>query len=286
MNSRAGEPRRVVFKVNDFEFDGLSMGPESGQLVLFLHGFPQFADAWTTVMHPIADAGFHTVAMNQRGYSSKARPLEVEEYSTSRLVSDVLGWAEQLGASSFHLVGHDWGGFIAWKLAAEHPSRLRSLSVIATAHVDAFLEAVQSDADQMAKSKYIQFFRMPGGAAESFFLANNAERLRDVYQGKVPSQELGRNVQRLSQEGALTAALNWYRAMDLRERIGKVTVPTLYVWGEQDLALGEAAALATANYVDAPYVFERLPGKSHWLLEEVPEELSILIEAQIARQFL
>ena len=153
-------------------------------------------------------------------------------------------------------------GFIAWKVAAEHPSRLLSLSVIATAHVDAFLEAVQSDVDQMTKSRYIQFFQMPGGAAESFFLANNAERLRDVYQGKVPSQELERNVQRLSQEGALTAALNWYRAMDLRERIGKVTVPTLYVWEGQDLALGEAAALATANYVDAPDVIKRLPKKS------------------------
>jgi hypothetical protein len=103
--------------------------------------------------------------------------------------------------------------------------------VIATAHVNAFLEAVQSDAGQMAKSRYIQFFQMPGEAAESFFLANNAERLRDVYQGKVPPQEVERNVQRLSQEGALTATLNWYRAMNLKERIGKVTVPTLYVWG-------------------------------------------------------
>ena len=106
------------------------------------------------------------------------------------LTSDVLALADALDAASFHLVGHDWGGFLAWKLAAEHPDRVRSVSVLSTAHIDAFCEAIAEDPDQKARSQYIDFFKMPGHVAESYFLSNDAERLRGVYQSKVPEAQV------------------------------------------------------------------------------------------------
>ena len=264
--------------LNGLSFNTLSTGlEEDGDLVLLLHGFPQFADVWSGIMASLAANGFRPVALDQRGYSAGARPPEVENYDVPHLTSDVLALADALDTASFHLVGHDWGGFLAWKLAAEHPDRVRSVSVLSTAHIDAFCEAIVEDPDQKARSQYIDFFKMPGHVAESYFLSNDAERLRGVYQSKVPEAQVSCNVRRLSETGALTSVLNWYRALDLNARVGKVKVPTLYIWGDRDMALGRTAATRTAGYVDAAYQFEVLEGYSHWLLEEAPDKIGELI---------
>jgi pimeloyl-ACP methyl ester carboxylesterase len=258
----------IKLHLGGLSFSAISSGPQHGELVLLLHGFPQFADAWTDIMLALAENGFHAFAPDQRGYSAGARPAQVESYAVPYLASDVLGFADALGAASFHLVGHDWGGFLAWKLAAEYPDRVRSLCVLSTPHINAFWEAVASDPDQQARSQYIEFFKMHGHVAEGFFLENGAERLRGVYQGKVPEQQVSSNLRRLSEPGALTSVLNWYRALDKDARVGSIRVPTLYLWGTQDLALGRTAAENTGHYVDAPYRFKALEGYSHWLLEE------------------
>jgi pimeloyl-ACP methyl ester carboxylesterase len=272
---------RNMLKVNGYAFDAISAGPEGGQLVLFLHGFPQFADAWLEIMPPISNAGFHAVAVDQRGYSPGARPSEIADYAVDLLTSDVLAFADAVGAKQFHLVAHDWGGVLAWQIAAQHPHRLLTLTVLSTAHIDAFLHAVETDDEQKEKSKYISFFRMPGGLVESYLLADNAQRLRSVYQGKLSASAVESNVRRLSEDGALTAALNWYRALDLAHRIGPITVPTLYVWGDNDLAVGETAAVETAEYVTGPYHFERLHGVSHWLQQEASDRIVALLLAHL-----
>ncbi|HTU49492.1 MAG TPA: alpha/beta hydrolase [Acidobacteriaceae bacterium] len=272
------ELQRSVLVLNGLSFNIHSSGPKDGEPVLLLHGFPQFADIWSELMLSLAGDGFRTFALDQRGYSAGARPAEIESYDVTHLTSDVLAQADSLGIVSFHLIGHDWGGFLAWKLAAEHPDRVRTLSILSTPHVDAFLEAVKGDPDQKARSQYIEFFKMPGQVAESFFLADDAKRLRDVYQGKASEPQVSSNVRRLSEPGALTSVLNWYRALDLDMRVGKVRVPTLYMWGNEDRSLGKTAALATADYVDAPYQFEMLNGHGHWLLEETPQKISTLIQ--------
>ena len=159
--------QQAIVDFNGLRFNALSAGPSKGDAVVLLHGFPQFADVWSRLMHALASAGLRALAFDQRGYSPLARPSAVEDYDLVHLTSDVLAFADQSGASKFHLVGHDWGGFLAWKLAAEHPERIGSLSVLSTPHVDAFLEAVRSDTEQQEKSRYIQFFQMPGGIAES-----------------------------------------------------------------------------------------------------------------------
>jgi len=268
---------KTVIDVQGFRFNALAEGPVDGELVLFLHGFPEFADAWLDVMHPIAQAGFRAVAVDQRGYSPEARPQEVKDYAIEHLISDVLGFVNALGRRRIHLVGHDWGGLLAWEFAARHPDRLQSLSALSTPHPDAFFNALEADEDQKQRSRYIALFRMPGGVAENLFQADDYQRLRGVYQGKLPESAISENIGRLAQPGTLTSALNWYRALNLEVRIGKITVPTLYIWGSHDLALGETAATETARYVTGPYRFEKLEGRSHWLLEEVPDQVSALV---------
>ncbi len=268
--------------VNGLRFTGLEAGPKQGELVLLLHGFPQFADSWVPVMRLLAAAGLRVVAMDQRGYTPGARPAGVEAYAIDRLVSDALGFAEQLGAERFHLVGHDWGGLVAWKLAAYFTERLMTVNVISTPHIDAFQDALRSSFDQMNRSKYILLFKLPR-VAEWALLAADARALRQAYAGFVPASQVAANVRRMREGGTLTAALNWYRALPVGLRIGPVTVPAIYIWGDRDQALGEAAALGTAHYCAGEYRFYRLAGRSHWLLEEAPEDLALLLLGHIVK---
>ena len=252
---------RISLSVNGFRFTGLSAGPKSGPLVLFLHGFPQFADAWTAVVEATGSRGFHAVAVDQRGYS--------------------IGFADSFGAEQFHLVGHDWGGAVAWATAAEHVDRLLSLTVLSTPHPAALFAALQRDQDQQVRSAYFALFTAPNGAAEKFLLADDAKALRDAYMNKVLESDVNWNIERFKEGGALTAALNWYRAMVLNAPIGTVNVKTMYLWGDQDQALGKTAAFATAQFCNGPYRFEVLEGKSHWLVEECPAEIMRLMREQI-----
>lgn len=271
-----------TLNVNGYIFNTLTLGPEDGALVLFLHGFPEFGDAWLPILQPVAAAGYRVVAFDQRGYSPGARPFEVAGYKLEHLTADVLAIASALGHERFHLVSHDWGAVIAWQIAAEHPNRLLTLTTLSVPHTQAFLHAVKTDLDQMNRSKYILFFKLPGHLAERFFLANDAAQLRRVYQGKLSIEAVEANVRRLSEPGALTAALNWYRALSLKHETPPVTVRTLYIWSDHDIALGEAGALATANYVTGFYRFERLHGLSHWLIEEATERVTALLLEHLA----
>ncbi len=276
--------RSIQLSVGGLRFTGLEAGPRDGELVLLLHGFPQFADSWIPLMRLLAAAGLRVVAMDQRGYTPGARPAGVAAYTIDRLVEDTLGFAEELGAARFHLVGHDWGGLVAWTLAASFPERLLTVSVVSTPHIDAFQEALRSSLDQMNRSKYILLFKLPRGVPEGMLLAGNARALRKAYAGKVSQPQVAANVRRMREGGTLTAALNWYRALPVGLRIGPVTVPTIYIWGDQDQALGEAAALGTARYCTGEYQFYRLTGRSHWLLDEVPEDLALLLLGHIVKR--
>ncbi|WP_030430626.1 alpha/beta fold hydrolase [Allokutzneria albata] len=269
---------------NGYEYDAITAGPEDGDLVLLLHGWPEFADCWTQEMTALAEAGYRAVAVDQRGYSPGARPTDIADYHVDHLVSDVIGFADALGAQRFHLVAHDWGGIVAWAVAGAHPDRLKTLSVLATPHPRALSKAIAEDEDQSRRVDYVRFFQRPGGVAEQSLLADDAARLRDAYAGKVPEELVEENVRRLSEPGALTATLNWYRAVG--EGLGipaePSPVPTLYVWGSEDVALGPVAAYRTADFVDGPFRFVELTGASHWLPEEAPTEVSALILSHLA----
>jgi pimeloyl-ACP methyl ester carboxylesterase len=274
---------RLEIEVGGFRFDAVACGPADGSLVLFLHGFPEFAEAWADIMGPVGEAGYRAVAVDQRGYSPGARPPEVADYATDRLVADALGFAAALGAGSFHLVGHDWGGIVAWKLAAEHRMRLKSLCVLSTPHTDALLDARRDDPDQRRRSSYITMFRLPFHIAERILMAGDARNLRAAFRGKLPAEQIEDYVRRFREPGTLTAALNWYRALDLKARIGSIAAPTLFIWGTGDQALGRKAAEATRAHVAGPYTFHPLPDASHWLLEEAPRRIHAPLLEHLSR---
>jgi pimeloyl-ACP methyl ester carboxylesterase len=267
-------------------FQARAAGPADGPLVLLLHGFPQTSWSWRHQLEALGGAGYRAVAPDQRGYSPGARPVEVERYRTSHLVADVLALADELAGNTFHLVGHDWGAAVAWQVAGWHSARLRSLSILSVPHPLAFGRALAGEAgsDQAQRSGYIEFFRSDGAA--DAFLADDAAGLRNSYAltGLVDG-DVDPYVEVLTQPGAMQAALNWYRAADLTlvEGMGPITVPTLFVWSTEDVALGREAAEWTAEYVEGPYRFEVLEGVSHWIAEEVPDRLNALLLDHVRR---
>ncbi|MDH6116801.1 pimeloyl-ACP methyl ester carboxylesterase [Kitasatospora sp. GAS204A] len=270
--------------IGQHTFDALVAGPADGELVLLLHGFPEFADCWTEQLDALAAAGYRALAVDQRGYSPGARPETVEEYAVEKLVADALGFADALGAERFHLVAHDWGGLVAWALAWAHPERLRSLTVLATPHPEALYRALTGDGDQRERSQYVRHFRLPGHVAELGLLADDAATLRALYRGALSPELIESNVKRLTEPGALTGGINWYRALneELRVPAGEITVPTLFVWGTEDRALGREAAELTADHVKAPYRFVALEGATHWLPEADAERIMPLLLEHLA----
>ncbi|AVV40701.1 alpha/beta hydrolase [Streptomyces sp. P3] len=256
-------------------FDAIAAGPVDGRPLLFLHGFPQTAIVWEEQVAALGDRGFRAVAPDTRGYSPGVRPAHADAYGVGELVGDVLAVADALGWDRFDLVGHDWGGAIAWWTAARHAERLRTLTSVSTPHPGALGEAYRIDADQRRRSQYQQDWRSPD--TEARFLADDAALLRSLYQGKVPDRHVDAFVRRLSEPGALSAALNYYRADRPDAAVGKIQVPALYVWGTEDIALGSTAAHGTEEWVSGPYSFHALQGIGHWVPEEASETLTSLI---------
>lgn len=257
-------------------FDATVAGPSDGRPVLLLHGFPQTRTAWRHQITTLAAHGYRVVAPDQRGYSPGVRPERPEDYRVDLLVDDVVAITERLGWTTFDLVGHDWGGAVAWWTADAHPARVRTLTVVSTPHPRALADALRTDEDQRTRSRYMLDWRETP-ATENEMLAHDAEKLRAFYAGKVPRASAEAYVRHLSRPGALTAALNWYRSGRPEHAIGVIDVPTLYVWSTADTAFGPAAARATAQWVKGPYRFETLVGVSHWIPEEASEPLDRLL---------
>lgn len=250
-------------------FDALVDGPEDGRLVMLLHGFPQTSWSWRHVMPTLAAAGYRVLAPDQRGYSPGARPDGVPAYRMPELVADVLGMVDAVGAAQFDVVGHDWGAAVAWQVAGRHPDRMRTLTAVSVPHPLAFVEALRTDEDQRQRSQYMKLFQHEG-VAEKALLDGG---LGGLFGGAVDAD---RYSSLMAEPGVLTKCLSWYRAQDLADitDLTATTVPTLYVWSDDDAALGPVAAHATASHVTGPYRFEVLQGISHWVPEEAPEQLS------------
>ncbi|MET1039316.1 MAG: alpha/beta hydrolase [Aeromicrobium sp.] len=266
--------------VGELTFDVRTSGPDDGDPVILLHGFPETSLSWTSVAARLADAGLRVIAFDQRGYSPGARPTDVAAYETGLLAADVIGIADALGIGTFHLVGHDWGSAVAWLTAGRHPDRVRTLTAVSVPHLTAYNAGLRDDPDQQQKASYIGFMRTPG-TAEDLLLADGARRLTAIYGDDVPIALVVRYVAHLAEPGALTAALNWYRAMgpELAET-PRTQVPTTYVWGAHDQAIARGPAEACGDFVDADYRFVELGDTGHWVPEQAADSLA---EAIIVR---
>jgi pimeloyl-ACP methyl ester carboxylesterase len=219
------------------------------------------------------------VAFDQRGYSPGARPDDVAAYKPAALVSDVLQVADACGVDRFDLVGHDFGGMVAWMVAGHHPDRVRTLTVASTPHPAAFRSSYQRSSDQNERSGYMRSFRAAErGEVEADLLADGAAGLRAVYAG-LDDGAVEEYVEVLSQPGALVAAIDWYRSMSgtASAATPPSAVPTLYVWSDQDPALGREAAEATAALVTGPYRFEVFEGVGHWVPELAADRFTALL---------
>jgi pimeloyl-ACP methyl ester carboxylesterase len=247
-------------------------GPDDGPLVLLLHGFPQSRYTWRDAVPALAGAGFRVVAPDQRGYSPGARPEGIEAYATPQLVADVLDLADALGADRFHLVGHDWGGQVAWLTAAEHPERVRSLTVLSRPHPAAFARSFELDPEQAQRSRH---HRAMTPELTDRWWADGCAALRQVLAGAgVPDAASSEYLATFAEREALDAAMNWYRAAaaggpGLRAAdTADVTVPVLYLWGTADQTVGRRAAELTAEHVRGAYRFVEIEGAGHFLTDD------------------
>lgn len=272
----------VEVAANGWTFTARTDGPEDGRPVILLHGFPQTSRCFTAELSALGGAGFRAVAPDQRGYSPGARPTAVEDYRVEELASDVVALADSLGFDTFDLVGHDWGGLVAWIVASRWPGRVRTLTSVSTPHPLALADALRGgDPDQAERSSYLKLLRQTDVPEELLLGADgNGEGLRALFADSgIDADTVEEYIDVLSRPGALTAALNWYRANDLRGLNGPevVIVPTLYVWSTEDIALGRVAAEATADHVTGPYRFEVLEGVSHWIPDVAADRLNPLL---------
>lgn len=267
--------------VGEFTFDVTVAGPPSGRPILLLHGFPQTSWSWRHVIAPLAAAGHRVLAMDQRGYSPGASPDPVEQYRGVHLVADVLGVLGAFGIESVDLVGHDWGAAVAWQVASRHPARVRTLTALSVPHPGAFSEALRVDSDQRRRSAYMRDFATPG--YERTLLADDAAMLRAMF-GHGTGVDVDHVLRHVGTAPVLRRALNWYAAQsfDRPATTPATDVPTLHVWSDQDIALGEYGARATVRYVTGPYELVTLHGVSHWIPEQAPAQTAELILRHVA----
>ena len=270
------------FRRDGLTFDVRDAGPPDGEPVVLLHGFPQDSAAWDRVTPGLHRAGLRTLAPDQRGCSPMARPRGRNPYRLRETTADVLALLDAAGLKSAHVVGHDWGGGVAWALAAWHPERVRTLTALSVPHPAAMARSMVTS-DQALRSLYVLAFQLPF-VPERLLLSAGASPLRRVLRGGgLPRETAEHYAARMREPGALRAMLGWYRALPLsgREPVGTVHVPTLHVWSSGDTFLGRAATEATARFVDAPYRLEVLDGVSHWIPELAPDRVAELVTAHV-----
>jgi pimeloyl-ACP methyl ester carboxylesterase len=255
--------------------------------VLLLHGFAESMNCWRAQTAALTAKGFRAIAPSQRGYSPGARPdvNEPANYHIDHLMNDAMAIvdASGYGDQRFHLVGHDWGGSIAWALADRHPQRIVSLTVLSRPHPNAFNRALlMPDGEQARRSRHHKAFLEPDAA--DVVLADNAKWLRDrLAANGVPAPAIEQHLAVLGNKPTMEAALAWYRGRGaIRSPIGPIRVPTLYIWGDADDTVGRAAAEGTEDFVAAPYRFEVLPGAGHFAADQMPDRVSELLLQHIA----
>ena len=250
-------------------FDVTDSGPADGEVVVLLHGFPQQPSTWDAVVDGLNDAGLRTLVPSLRGYTPTSRPRPRRAYAATETTADVVALLDAAGIERAHLVGHDWGAGPAWGMGSWYPDRAASLTVLSTPHPAAFARSLRASG-QALRSWYMAFFQLP--AVPEALVLRTMERTLTA--SGLPADRARTYAAAMSEPGALTGAINWYRGIPFTTRpFRRIRVPTTYVWGRHDPALGRYAAEATADYVTGPYTFVDLDA-GHWLPECEPEAVT------------
>jgi pimeloyl-ACP methyl ester carboxylesterase len=261
-----------------------------GPLIVLLHGFPEFWFTWRLQIAPLAAAGFRVVAPDMRGYNLSSRPAGVAAYNVDRLAADVRGLIRERGAGSALLVGHDWGGSVAWATAMNHPEVVDRLAILNAPHPRRLQQGLRNPR-QLRRSWYFFFFQLPGlpeRAVRARRWRSFRNSLRDARPPYTP-EDIDRYVEAWSQPGAATAMINYYRAAvrqspkQVNAQLRPISAPTLVIWGQRDRYLGPK--LAEPDRGDVPNLdrVERLPDASHWVHHDQPERVTQLLTDFFAR---
>jgi len=252
-----------------------------GPLVVLLHGFPEFWYGWREQIAPLVKAGFRVVAPDLRGYNLSSRPQGFAAYTADKLAADVHGLIQELGAESAMVVGHDWGGTVAWTLAMNHPEDVDRLAILNAAHPRKLNEGLRSPR-QLLRSWYFFYFqspRLPERRARARNWRFFKRFLRDA-RPPYTAEELDRYVEAWSRPGATTGMIDYYRAavrLGSKQEVRPVSAPTLVIWGQGDRYLGRK--LAEPHREDVPNLdrVERLPRASHWVHHDEAERVNELL---------
>ncbi len=260
-------------------------GPPDGDLVIALHGFPEFWRGMSGVITGLARAGYRVVAPDQRGYNLSEKPEGIDAYSVEQMALDVVGLIDAMGRESAHVVGHDWGAAVAWWLALTRPERVRRLVVINVPHPSVFAREVRGNRKQLRKSWYIFAIQVPALPERLAFGRRTRQRFSRAIAGTAnpgsfTPDYLAHLREAWAQPGAAQGMLNWYRA-SVRRRPGRladkrVHVPTLIIWGRKDVALSDSMVQPSADLCDDVRV-EWFDDATHWVLHDEPERTSALI---------
>ncbi|HEY0112522.1 MAG TPA: alpha/beta hydrolase [Allosphingosinicella sp.] len=274
-------------------------GPEDGEPIIFLHGFPESHRTWRNQMEGLADR-HRVVAPDQRGFGASDKPRGVENYETGKIVADLMALADALGIDRFTLVGHDWGGAVAWTAALYHPVRVKRLVIVNAPHPLVFQKSLIEDEAQREASQYISFFR--SSLAEAGIIAMGLEGFLDKVllshsdPTKLPPEERQHYLDDWSQPGVLTSMLNWYRASQVvvpkpdEEAIlplwthapfPKLRTPTLVVWGLKDPALLPVQLEGLQEHVEDLRIVTS-PTAGHFITWEEPGTVTSAIEDFLA----
>ena len=253
--------------IDELEFECRVSGNEKDELVVLLHGFPETSFMWKKLMPELASLGFYCIAPNMRGYSKYACPKGKSAYTIKKISQDILDITKSLGKDKFHLIGHDWGAAIGWNIAYKGQDKILSWSALSVPHNSAFGKAIKLDKDQKKRSRYIAWFLIPF-LPEIMVRKNDFARFRRLWKHS-STEEVNDYLSVFRRKQSLTGALNYYRAnigRSKNERIGEIRVPTLFIWGKNDMAIGAFAAESNHKYMKGDYTFLELDG-GHWLIQ-------------------
>jgi pimeloyl-ACP methyl ester carboxylesterase len=269
------------FRHDGLEFAVTDCGPRDGEPVILLHGFPSGPACWPPVARILGAAGVRTLAPLQRGYGAGARPRRARDYRMPLLTGDVLALLDAAGLERAHIVGHDWGGAVAWALAERAPERVASLTAVSMPHPRALSRALLTSR-QALLSWYVLFFQLPllPEAVITHDRGHTGARwLRRLGLDEATALAYVRRF--VTDRPALTGALGWYRALPrgpgARLRTTPAPVPTMLVWGTSDAVISARSAWLTERWVAGPYAFHPLADGTHWLPEQRPDQLAELI---------
>ncbi len=255
-------------------------GPADGPLVILLHGFPEFWFGWRDLIEPLAEAGFRVIAPDQRGYNLSTRPKGLASYHLDHLADDIFALAEAVGRQKFSVVGHDWGASVAWWMATRNSDSITRMAILNAPHPAIWRRSMTENSAQRKMSQYVQMLRIPW-LPEMMIKASGYRALTDAFKSSVRPDVFGKRAiaayrAAWRQPGALTAMLNWYRALFIKDlavpREGSIRTQTLVIWGDQDAFAEPKLAEASAALCASARVLH-LPKASHWVVHDQPDEV-------------